>query len=264
MDQVESIQVELREKNIASTEQIKEATMRKVHGTTANVQTARKLSKLGVIAAIAAAVLCITAAAAVVMYWDGFAFTEGMSPTEKDALINEVSVAVAGEYEDADGMVHYLDADGNEVMVLTEDEAAAYEQKRLEAAEQAVADSTELIDAYTIPFMPNGITELPVESNGRFADCALGNASMILLHPAGEKGFNLVAGDRVTMKLTANDMCTLQFGQFLNGKFVRAETVTAQHHQYTFVIEEAGLYCFSVEYYSAGASTFMDGSITIN
>lgn len=55
----------------------------------------------------------------------------------------------------------------------------------------------------------------------------------------------------------------LEFGQFKDGVFVDAETASAQQHSYTFFIEEAGLYCFYVEYYSADASFFTDCTVTI-
>ena len=86
---------------------------------------------------------------------------------------------------------------------------------------------------------------------------------MILLHPAEKNGFNLEVGDSVTIELAANDKCILEFGRFKDGIFVDAETVSAQQHSYTFVIEETGLYCFYVEYYSADASFFTECTITI-
>ena len=67
----------------------------------------------------------------------------------------------------------------------------------------------------------------------------------------------------MTVELTANDKCILEFGQFRNGDFVEAETVSAQQHSYTFKIEKNGRYCFFAEYLSAGVSTFTDCTITI-
>ena len=102
-----------------------------------------------------------------------------------------------------------------------------------------------------------------MNDDGEFSDFALGNASMILLHPAGKDGFDLMAGDVVTIKLTANDSCILEFGEFKDGDFVRAEAVTARQHSCTFEIEETGMYCFSVEYCSANASSFTNCIITV-
>ena len=114
-----------------------------------------------------------------------------------------------------------------------------------------------------MPLIPRTITELAVDENGQFAECALGNGSMILLHPEAKNGFDLEVGDVVTVKLVANDKCILEFGQFKDGVFVDAETASAQQHSYTFFIEEAGLYCFYVEYYSADASFFPDCTVTL-
>ena len=105
--------------------------------------------------------------------------------------------------------------------------------------------------------------EMAVDDDGKFNDFALGNGSMILLHPAGRDGFNLMAGDVVTIKLTSNDSCILEFGEFKDGDFVCAEAATAQQHSCTFEIEETGMYCFSVEYCSANASSFTNCIITV-
>lgn len=262
MDQVKDVQIDIGEKDVASVERIKEETMKKIHNTKAHLPTAGKFSKVGVIAAVMAAILCVTVAAAVVK-WGGFALTGSMSTAEIEALLNEAETTVASEYVESDGTVHYLDANNKEILVLSADEAKAYEQMRQEAKDLSVAESTSLVDAYTIPFMPNLITEMAVDDDGRFAEFALGNASMILLHPAGKDGFNLMAGDVVTIKLTSNDSCILEFGEFKDGDFVRAETATAQQHSYTFEIEETGMYCFSVEYCSAAASSFTNCMITV-
>lgn len=263
LDHGENIQIKIEEKDVASTERIKEETMKKIHNTKANIPTARKLSKVGVIAAVMAVILCVTAAAAVVVRWGGFAFTGSMNAAEIEALLNEARTSVTSEYVDSDGMVHYLDANNKEILVLSADEAKAYGQMRQEAKDLSVAESTSLVDVYTIPFMPNLITEMAVDDDGRFMDFALGNASMILLYPAGKDGFNLMAGDVVTIKLTSNDSCILEFGEFKEGDFVRAETAAAQQHSHTFEIEETGMYCFSVEYCSAAASSFTNCMITV-
>lgn len=86
---------------------------------------------------------------------------------------------------------------------------------------------------------------------------------MILLYPEDKAGYELKSGDVVTVELTANDICILEFGQFRDGAFVNTETATAQEHSHTFVIEEDGLYCFFVEYLSAGVSVFADCSVMV-
>ena len=237
--------------------------MKKIRRTSAQTHVVRKVSRLGLVAVLLAAALSITAVAAGALLWGGFAFTGGMSRAEKNALLEEVSRLVCTEYEDENGYVHYLDETGEEVLVLSADEAAAYERERQEASERAVCESTDLVDASTMPLVPRAVTELAVDENGQFAECALGNGSMILLHPDGKKGFELEVGDVVTIELTANDPCRLEFGRFRDGVFVDAETASAQQHSHTFVVEEDGLYCFYVEYYSADASVFTNCTVTI-
>ena len=263
MDHVENIPVEIREKDITSAEQIKEATMKKIHKASSHTHVVRKISKAGIVAAVMAATLSITVVAAAVIKWGGFTFTDGMTNAEKNALIEEVSQLGCIEYVDENGNVHYLDENGEEVAVLSAKEAAKHEREIQKAKEQAVCESTTLVDASTMPFVPRAITELAVDENGRFAEFALGNGSVILLHPADKDGFDLKADDVVTVELTANDKCILEFGQFKDGVFVDAETASAQQHSYTFIVEEAGLYCFYVEYYSASASVFTDCTITV-
>lgn len=266
MDYVENIPVDIREKDIASIERIKEATMKKIQDTKTSpyTRTARKFSKAVIVAAVMAATLCVTVAAAAVIKWGGFAFTDGMSDADKQAFIENASVLHAGEYEDGNGYTHYLDENGNEIMVLSPKEAATYERNKQATKVQAVRESTDLVDVSTMPLMPIKVTELPVGNDGQFAECALGNGSLILLHPAEKNGFDLKAGDVITIALTSNDKCILEFGQFRDGDFVDATTASAQQHTRTFEIKEDGLYCFYVQYYSAGVSTFTDCMITVH
>lgn len=263
MDHVENVPVEIQEKDIASAELIKKATMKKIHKTSSQTHVARKIFKVGIVAAVMVATLSITVVAAAVIKWGGFAFTDGMTDAEKNAFITDASMLYSREYEDENGYVHYLDENGEEVAVFSAKEAAKYEREIQKAKEQAVCESTTLVDASTLPYTPHVITELAVGADGQFSECALGNGSMILLHPADKDGFDLKAGDVVTVELTSNDKCILEFGQFRDGVFVNTETASAQQHSYTFVIEEDGLYCFFVEYRSAGVSTFTDCTITV-
>lgn len=203
------------------------------------------------------------ACTAAVIKWGGFAFTDGMSDSEKNALIKDATMLYARDYQDENGNVHYLDENGDEVLVLSAADAAKYELERQAAREQAVLESTTLVDASTLPFIPHIITELTVDADGQFAECALGNASMILLHPAEKDGFDLKVGDVVTITLDANDRCILEFGQFKDGTFADVGTAFAQQHSYSFTIKEPGLYCFSIEYRSAGVSTFTNCTITV-
>lgn len=264
MDHIEMAPVDIREKNVASAERIKEKTMKKIHKSSSQPYAVRKISKLGVAVAVMAAILSITAFATAVTKWGGFAFVDGMTEAEKKAFIKDSSLLHTSVYEeDRNGYVHYLDEDGEEILVLSPKEAAKYEREREAAKVQAVQESTTLVDVSTMPYTPNVITELSVDEDGRFAECALGNSSMILLYPEDKAGYELKSGDVVTVELTANDICILEFGQFRDGAFVNTETATAQEHSHTFVIEEDGLYCFFVEYLSAGVSVFTDCSVMV-
>lgn len=108
MDQVKDVQIDIGEKDVASVERIKEETMQKIHNTKAHLPTAGKFSRVGVIAAVMVAILCVTAAAAVAVKWGGFAFTGSMSAAEIEALLNEAETAVSSEYVESDGTVQYV------------------------------------------------------------------------------------------------------------------------------------------------------------
>lgn len=262
MDDFDSIPIEIQEKDIASADQIKETVMKKIHKEASSNRVARKISKVGIVAAVVAAVLCITAMAGFID-WDGFSFTEGMNKVEKDTLIEKVAVMGCTESVDKDGTVHYFDNNGKEILVLSKKEAEKYEEERQRAKEQAVIQSTNLVDVSSMELIPRSITEIDVNTVGKFEDFALGNGSVILLHPDEKSGFNLKSGDLVTLKLEANDNCILEFGVFKDGTFIEAETVKTLQHSYDFHIEEDGLYCFYIAYCSVNASYFTNCVMSI-
>lgn len=261
MDQMEAVPVEIAEDPV-SAEKIKEDAQRKLHSVAPKRRGARRGLTVGLAAAAFAALLGITAGAAV-RNWNGFAFTSGMGGQEKQALLEEASMGTAGEWVDADGMVHYLVENGGEPLVLTAEEAAAYEQARQADRDRAVVESTTLVDASTMELLPKQIVELPVGEDGELTEFALGNGSMVLLYPEGETGYDLRTGDKVTIALEAGEECYLAFGLFRDGVFVEAETVRARAHSYTFSIREDGSYCFYVEYFSASADEFTNGQLLI-
>lgn len=236
------------------------ATLRKIHG--GKRRTLPRLSKLGLIAAIAAGALCVTAAGTAVLHWTGFARTENLNQADKESLL-EQATSTSTISEDQDGNVHYVDNQGNEI-VLTAEEAAAAEQARLEAWEASILESTELVDLSTMEYLPGSVTELATDEAGQFDDFLLGNSHMVLLHPAGEAGYALRAGDTVTISLSATQKCYLGFGLFRDGSFVESETIHAQAHCYTYEIPSDGLYCFSIEYLSADADELTGGQLTVS
>ena len=264
MDHLESVPMELEELELDYAEGVKAEVRRKLREAAPQLRGAKRVSRVGLVAAVLAAALCISVGAAAICKWGGFALTGSMSEGEKMALLAKVAALPGGvEVRDEDGTVHYLDETGKEVLVLSAQEAAKHEQELLRAQEQTVRESTALVDADTLPLMPSRIMELDVDENGAFADVALGAGSMIVLHPSGKDGFELEAGDTVTIRLTASDVCYLQFGMIKNGTFAEAETHREQEHSHTFTVEGPGLYCFYVEYYSSDASTFTDGKVTV-
>lgn len=264
MDHVEPISLELREQEPASIERIKEATMSKIQNISKNkTQTVRRISHAGLIAFAAAMTLCLTVVAAVVIQWNGFAFTEDLSFAEKKALLEEGSTACTGEMIETDGTTHYYDKNGKEILILSAEEAVEYERERQAEHDRKVIESTQLVDLSTMPLLPSKVTEVETAEDGSFADFMIGNGSLVLLCPDGEQGYVLNSGDSVTISLHSNDQCRLEFGCFKDGMYMEAETASAEEHSYTFTIEENGLYCFYLEYYSAGVSTFTKGSITV-
>lgn len=259
MDHTTPGEINLEMHSLVSAEAVQAATLQKLSAHRENRWL--HLSKLGLIAAVVAGALCVTAAASAVLYWTGFAKTKNLNQADKESLL-EQATSTSTMSVDQGGNVYFTDHAGNEI-VLTAEEAAAAERARLEAWESSVLKSTELVDLSTVEFLPASVTELATDDAGQFDDFLLGNAHMVLLHPAGEDGYLLQAGDTVTISLSATQKCYLGFGLFRDGRFIEAETIHAQAHSYTYEISEDGLYCFSLEYLSADADELTDGRLTI-
>lgn len=88
-------------------------------------------------------------------------------------MLEETSVIHAMEQIDADGTVHYFGEDGREELVLSAEEAAAYQQQQIAAHDRAVCQSTTLVDVSTMPFIPNSVTELAVDADGHLRNLHL-------------------------------------------------------------------------------------------
>lgn len=262
MDQVECTVAELQERGSFSLQQVREKTLQSIHTAPRGVRFMRKIPRMGIAAAALIFCFSVTAAAGIVIKWNGFAYTDGLSRREKEALMEEAGTAYAGAIvNEIDGSVHYLDKKGNEIMVLSIPEATEYEAARKEVSEQAVVESTSLIDVSTLSLIPSGITEMETAEDGQFADFILGNGHMILLHPAGENGYRLTKGDTVTIMLDADSECYLEFRVYLDGNSAGSELLRTQQHCYHFTATEDGLYNFSVTYGSIGAGILTNGSI---
>ena len=262
MDHIRDDCVPIQIKEIASCENIKEATMKKLHEKPKTKKYSHKASRLVLIAVLVVLALSVTVSAATTIRVGRFTLIGSMSDGEIKALIDDASVG-AVVVEDSDGTRHYLDKDGNETMVLPKEEAEAYERAKQAQRERSVKESTTLVDLSTMPLLPNEATELSSGTGGRFADFAISNGALVLFHPEGKDAYELGAGDTVTITLDSNDECYLEFGCFRDGTFLEGETVHAQQHSYTFTIEADGQYCFYVEYYSAGMSAFQNCAIVV-
>ena len=174
MDDLPCIPVEIGEKEFVTASRIRAQTMQRLHAEAAQGKPVRRISGVGLAAAVIAAALCVSATAAVVAHkWPGFVFTGSMSEAEKDRMLEETSVIHAMEQIDADGTVHYFGEDGREELVLSAEEAAAYQQQQIAAHDRAVCQSTTLVDVSTMPFIPNSVTELAVDADGHLRNLHL-------------------------------------------------------------------------------------------
>ncbi len=265
MNQMECPAVELQEQGSISLWQVREKTLHKIHNAPVEGHFMRKMSRAGIAAAVLVFCVSITTVAGMIVKWNGFAYTDGLSRREKEALMEEAGTAYARVMVDErDGSVHYLDQDGNEVMSLSAAGAAVYEVAGKAAAEQAVVESTRLIEVALLPLIPWSITEVETTEEGRFADFILGNGHMLLLHPAGEDGYSLVEGDTVTVMLDADGECRLQFRVYREGRPIAEEESRAGHHSFQFTVEEGGRYNFSVMHESSDPHIFTNCSIAVN
>ena len=126
-------------------------------------------------------------------------------------------------------------------------------------------ESTDLVDLSAMPFLPNRVAEVTVDASGAFPEFALSNASMVLLYPEGSEGYDLEAGDQLTVSLDDQEDCYLSFSLFRDGEYLAdsQETVWARFHSHTFAIEADGRYCIALEYLSAGTGFFSNGAVIV-
>lgn len=258
MDYITDDSVKIQEKEIASANRIKEATMKRIEkeSSVTDFKT-RNISRVGMLVAALALSMMFTGGVFAHLKWNGFANTSEMSKSEKEALLKN-DVAFVGEIIDPEGNVHYLDANGKEVIVLSKEEAAIYEKEKMEKMEQEVQESTELVDVHTLPLVPSGITEVKVDKNGQFDDFALGVGHMIVLLPEDTKNYSLKKGNSVTISLNTDEECILQCGLIKDGKVIEETHEKKQNHKYSFEITEDGEYNFYIMYYSADKNIFTE------
>lgn len=221
--------------------------------------------RIAILAAAVALIAGLGMAAYAVITMDGFALTGDMPKASIDNMLEEYSPVTHMALVEPDGTVHYLDKQGNEIMVMTAEEAAKYEQEQREAKEDAVRSSTALIDVDTLPLIPNSVTELQIGADGSVPDFALGNGHMAVLCGADKKGWDLKAGDSLALTLASNDDCFLVFYVIRDGVMLTKEYDPARvrSHAFSFEAKEPGNYCLGLVYGSASASNFTKGTLLI-
>ena len=247
--------------------EIKELTMKKIHDahpSEAAPYTRNPLRRLIGIAVAACLVFALAMTAfAILNKWRGYADTEGLTQAEVENMLRQYTSLISCQLIEPDGTVHYLDDQGNELMELSAEDAAKYDAEIRRAREQAVRESTTLIDVDSIGCIPNGITVVQVSKDGSFHDFALGNGYMVLLCTEGEKPYSLREGDSVTIRLQANDECIMSFAVTLDGKEIERASAKAQDHHFAYVVPKDGEYCFTLMYGSVDASNFTNCSLLL-
>ena len=263
MDGIEDASVQIRENEIASASRIKEATMKRIQNDTAAADRSfRRFPKVSMLAAVFVLAMLCAGTAFAYFHWNGFAFTSQMSQAEKEALLQD-NYAFAGESIDPDGTVHYLDAEGNDVMVLSAEEAAEYERSREDAHLQKLKESSSLLDVDKLEVIPSGIIEVVTDEQGAVEDFALGNGYILILGPKERQEYALKKEDTVTISISSNDACILEFGMIQDGEVWEAEHYKSNHFEQSFQIPADGSYNFYIMYYSADKSLFTDCTLKI-
>lgn len=253
--------IDIHEKNLASADRIKEVTMKKIQQKTASDKRVSKMPKAAAIVAALTLTMVFSGTALAYINWNGFAFTSEMSESEKASLAESNTTLMASR--DPDGNVHYLDAEGNEILVLSAEEAEEYEQKKQDERNQTVQESTDLLDVQTLNLIPTGITEMTTNAEGQFEDFALGAGYMVILRPMETDKYSLKKGDTVTIALKDEEDCILEFGMIKDGIAIETSSNKSSNHRHSFNIAEPGEYNFYIMYYSANKGLFTDCALTI-
>lgn len=244
-------------------ERVKVLTMKKIKSEEKKV---RQMPRFAAVAATLAVVILLSAVTYAAGYRSGLIRTDGLSLMEIEALIVEHSIADGShEFVDENGNTHVVDASGNEVMVLTPAEYRLYEWSRMEQLRKRNReDAKDLLDLDSvdaISVMPNLITPNPVDEFGVFGDFLLTNGDMVILHKEGEKGYQLKAGEVVSIKVNTSRECYVTFGVVRDGRMTEKNSMRSQSFCFEYTVPADGLYCFTMMYFSSDAMNFTDGSI---
>lgn len=203
-----------------------------------------------------------TVAYAAYNHLGGFSILDYLTKEEETKFVEEFSSAIGGEGIDEEGNHYYYDIEGNLLFQLTETEALAYEQDRSDKHKQSVQESTNLLDLNSMELMPNGISNLTSDAKGSFPDFLLANGYMVILQQNSELGWNLQAGEKMTLSFTVDEESYVSIGVIKDSIMVATETVQEETIDYTFTANEDGIYYFSITYASAASGKFTDGFIT--
>ena len=248
--------------DIHASERVQTEVLKMISG---NKSYTRRITGKKAVLLVAAAflILALGMAAYGAITWNGFALTGDLRKPTVDKMLEDYSAATSIGLIEPDGTVHYLDRQGNEIMVLTAEEAERYEREQREAREDAVRGSTTLIDADTLSVIPNSITELNTGADGAIPDFALGNGHMVLFCGADKSCFSLEAGESMILTLTSNDECFLVYYVFRDGVLLAEgnDVSRMRSHSFSYAVEESGSYCIGLMYASVTASNFTGGSI---
>ena len=224
------------------------------------------IRRIAILVAAAVLVLGLGMIAYAAIEWSGFALTGDMAQSSLDQLLREASTGEIGEMIEADGTVHYFDKQGNEVKVLSAEEAKQYEQELEALHEEAVRNSTGLVDINTLPIIPAGITEMVISDSGNISDFALGNGYMVIICDNENKEFSLESGNQITLSLTSNDECRIEYYLICDGVMLenQIDDKPVLNHSCSFEITDSGNYCLAITYASSAASNFTDGSFVVH
>ena len=233
-----------------------------------NKQNYKPLAIRRIVVLVAAAVLVtgLGMIAYAAIEWSGFALTGDMNQSSLEQLLKEASTGEIGEMIEADGTVHFFDKQGDEVRVLSAEEAKQYEQELEVLHEETIRNSTSLVNIDTLPLIPAGVTELEIGDGGIISDFALGNGYMVIICDNENKGFSLESGNQITISLTSNDECRIEYYLLCDGVMLenKIDDKLTFNHSCSFEVTDSGSYCLAVMYTSSAASNFTNGNIVVH
>lgn len=245
-----------------SVERIKVLTMKKIEETATVHRPMRRISRL---CAAVITIIALSVAVYAAHNWNGFALTGTMSQDEIQTLMEQIEESGCEKRTDTDGTVHYFDSNGTEFMVLSAAESAQFEKAREKEQEnQNQAAVQDVLDLESMTVMPRTVAPVAASPDGSVEDFLLGNGSLVILGESGNTGYDLRAGDAVTISATATDKCIVEFGIVEDRILIESDTIRSRQFKKTFIIPEDGVYFFTLMYFSSDSDNFTNCTIQIN